>query len=53
MKYLQLSLRSEVFKGKEKEQTVLIEDTQTSWGYLRNIIIIGYRSGNTSCYKNP
>ena len=25
MKYLQLSLRSEVLKGKEKEQTVLIE----------------------------
>ena len=25
MKYLQLSLKSEVLKGKEKEQTVLIE----------------------------
>ena len=25
MKYLQLSLRSEVLKGKEKEKTVLIE----------------------------
>ena len=41
MKYLQLSLKSEVLKGKEKEQTVLIE------GWLWVCIVYNKISGFT------